>query len=288
MHLLLKDMLKKQQQSSINSEETERRLKNFGEKRDKIIAVLDDDPTGIQTVHNVCAYMDWGVDVLQEAFIRGKIFFIHTNTRAFGAKKAERINREIMKNLLAASKLTRKDFTVISRGDSTLRGHYPLETQVLREEYEKGTSAKIDAEILIPFFLEGGRYTLGDVHYVLQNGELIPVGETEFAKDSVFVYASSDLKEYVEEKTKGRVKSGEVKSITLDMQRGRKMDEIVEILSPASDFSKIIVNCTSYEELKVFVAALFEAEAKGKRFIFRTAASFVKAYGLIGTSLCWN
>ena len=45
----------------------------------------------------------------------------------------------------------------------------------------------IDGEILVPFFPEGGRFTFGDIHYVQQDEELIPVGKTEFAQDRLLL-----------------------------------------------------------------------------------------------------
>lgn len=39
------------------------------QKRDLFkIVVLDDDPTGIQTVHDVYVYTDWELSTLREAF----------------------------------------------------------------------------------------------------------------------------------------------------------------------------------------------------------------------------
>ncbi len=35
------------------------------------------------------------------------------------------------------------------------------------------------------------------------------------------------------------------------------------------------------DDLKVFLIALLDAEREGKRFLFRTAASFVKVYGFV-------
>jgi uncharacterized protein YgbK (DUF1537 family) len=92
---------------------------------------------------------------------------------------------------------------IMSRSDSTLRGHYPLETNLLKEEMEANSGIKTDGEIMCPFFPEGGRFTIDNVHYVKYGEELVPAGETEFAKDKTFGYTSSDLPSYVEEKTSG-------------------------------------------------------------------------------------
>ena len=61
---------------------------------------------------------------------------------------------------------------------------------MLRETLEKLGEVKVDGEILCPFFLEGGRVTIDNVHYVKEGNILIPAGMTEFAKDQSFGYPS--------------------------------------------------------------------------------------------------
>jgi uncharacterized protein YgbK (DUF1537 family) len=48
---------------------------------------------------------------------------------------------------------------------------------------------------------------------------LVPAGETEFAKDAAFGYRSSNLKEWVEEKTGGRITRGQVASVSIETIR---------------------------------------------------------------------
>ena len=52
---------------------------------------------------------------------------------SFSAEKTEAAHREIAKNACRAAAKAGKTLTVSSRGDSTLRGHYPLETETLRK-----------------------------------------------------------------------------------------------------------------------------------------------------------
>jgi uncharacterized protein YgbK (DUF1537 family) len=247
----------------------------------RVIVVIDDDPTGIQTVHGINVYMHWNQELLREAFATENVFYIQTNSRAMSPEEAKSVNREIMENIIMVSTLTEKDFSIISRSDSTLRGHYPLETRVLRQVIEEKTDKRIDGEILIPFFLEGGRFTVNDIHYVQEGDRLVPAAQTEFAGDRVFGFASSDLKEYVEEKTAGEYSRDQVVAIPLEMIRQGDAKEICERLEAVHDFGKVVVNALSYEDLEVFCQALLMAEEKGKRFLFRTAASFVRVYGLI-------
>ncbi len=246
----------------------------------KKIVVLDDDPTGVQTVHDISVYTNWSEDSIRKGFAEeNKLFYILTNSRGFTAAQTEIAHREIAKAVDAVSKETGKEYIFISRSDSTLRGHYPLETIILKEEYEKNTGNKIDGEILCPFFKEGGRYTIDDVHYVRYGDTLVPAAETEFAKDKTFGYTVSDLKEYVEEKTGGVYKKENVTAISLKDIRALAFDKIEEQLMAVEDFNKIVVNAIDYVDVKIFCVALYRAMAKGKTFMFRTAAAIVKVMG---------
>lgn len=246
----------------------------------KKIVVLDDDPTGVQTVHDISVYTNWSEDSIRKGFAEeNKLFYILTNSRGFTAAQTEIAHREIAKAVDAVSKETGKEYIFISRSDSTLRGHYPLETIILKEEYEKNTGNKIDGEILCPFFKEGGRYTIDDVHYVRYGDTLVPAAETEFAKDKTFGYTVSDLKEYVKEKTGGVYKKENVTAISLKDIRALAFDKIEEQLMAVEDFNKIVVNAIDYVDVKIFCVALYRAMAKGKTFMFRTAAAIVKVMG---------
>lgn len=246
----------------------------------KLVIVMDDDPTGIQTVYDVPVYWDWSQEWVDDAFrsSAGLVFF-QTNSRAMVPLQARRTAQELMRRIVHASKATERDFVIMSRSDSTLRGHYPLETAALHEVYTRETGRSWDGEILIPFFLEGGRITLDDVHYIHDGDRYLPAGETEFAADATFAYMSSDLKEYIEEKHQGTCPASQVASIPLAWMRSHDVDSIVGLLCSIRDFHKVIVNAVSMDDLKVFTVALHMAEKTGKSFLFRTAASFVKCYG---------
>ena len=245
-------------------------LKNFKRK----IIVLDDDPTGVQTVNGISVYTDWTLESIAAGFAEeNSMFFILTNSRAFSAEKTRAEHKKIAKRICAAA--NGKDFIIISRSDSTLRGHYPLETQTLRETLES-CGKKIDGEVLMPFFKEGGRFTIGNVHYVQEGDYLTPAGETEFAKDKTFGYKNSDLAAYVEEKTGGAFKKENVLCISLDELRGGDVDKISARLASVRDFNKVIVNAVDYVDVEIFALALLRS---GKNFIFRTAAAFTKIIG---------
>jgi uncharacterized protein YgbK (DUF1537 family) len=258
--------------------EAEALLRRFLTKQPRKILALDDDPTGIQTVYGVPVYTGWNRETILEGFREeGNLFFIMTNSRAMTADQTEAAHRGIARGIMAAKAETGRDFILVSRSDSTLRGHYPLETEALREELEKAGHPPFDGEIICPFFPEGGRYTLNNVHYVREGGALVPAGQTEFARDRTFGYGASDLRDWCAEKTAGAVKAGEVICIPLEELRTLQTAAVRDRLLAASGFAKIIVNAAAYGDLKVFAAAFFEALSRGKNYLFRSAAAVPKA-----------
>lgn len=139
----------------------------------------------------------------------------------------------------------------------------------------------MDGEVLCPFFPEGGRYTLNNVHYVRERDVLVPAGMTEFARDKTFGYCSSDLRDYVEEKTKGAYAAEACITIGLEELRAPDVEGILRKLMGAQNRAKIIVNAVCYADLKVFCAALVLAMKQGKQFFARSAAALPKVLGRV-------
>ncbi len=237
------------------------------------VVVLDDDPTGTQTVYDVPVLTEWSLEVLCEELLTSPAFYILTNSRSLSLAQAQVLNLELGRNLQHAAEQVDRPFVVISRSDSTLRGHFPSETDAL----EQGLGKTFDATILIPFFLEGGRYTVDDVHYVEEEGELVPVAETEFAKDTSFGFEASNLREWVVEKTKGQVRSDDITSVSLETLRRGGPPEVTERLLELKRGGVCVINAVSMRDLEVFTCGLLDAEKLGKNFLYRTAASFVQA-----------
>ena len=240
------------------------------------LVVLDDDPTGTQTVREVTVLTRWEVDILSETLQEPEaVLYILTNSRSMPLDEAEKITREIIHNLKAASQGTGRRFSIISRSDSTLRGHFPEEVQILIEEL----GVEINGILIIPFFAEGGRLTIQNIHYVAEGEQLVPAGVTDFAKDPTFGYTSSDLRMWVHEKSKGEIDPEEVAMIDHSMIRLGGPGVVAEQLSRLKKSQFCVVNAASYRDLEVVVAGLIQAEAAGKRFVYRTAASFVRVIG---------
>lgn len=244
------------------------------------IVVLDDDPTGVQTVHDISVYTGWDKESLRQGFDEeNSLFYVLTNSRGLTTEETTRVHNEIAEAVDAVAKETGKDYIFISRSDSTLRGHFPLETKLLRDAYEKNTGKQIHGEIMCPFFKEGGRFTIDDVHYVKYGDELVPADETEFAKDKTFGYSTAYMPAYIEEKTGGEFKADDVVCISLEDIHNMDYDKIESQLMAVENFNKVIVNAVDYDDVKVFCVALYRAMRKGKVFMFRTAAAIVKVMG---------
>ena len=263
---------------------------------DTKIIVLDDDPTGSQTVHSCLLLTRWDAATLQTALLDdAPLFFVLTNTRGMDAERAAAVTRQVCQNLkLALADLAAGGRIInpmlVSRSDSTLRGHYPVETDVMAEEL-----GPFDAHFLVPAFFEGGRFTRDSVHYLVVNGVPTPVHDTEFARDSVFGYHHSYLPDYVEEKTRGRIQAREVERFLLAEVRdglglplpaspasgegrgGENTQSLTHRLLALSHNRCCVVDAETQADLNQFAVRLKAAAAQGKRFLFRSAASLLTA-----------
>ncbi len=242
----------------------------IADKIDTII-VLDDDPTGTQTVYDVPVLTQWDIpSVESELKIGTPLFYILTNSRALVEKEAIALALEIGNNINKASSKLEKKCLVISRSDSTLRGHYPAEVKALMT----GLGLRNAVQFIIPAFFEGGRYTINDIHYVQEGDQLIPAGLTPFAQDKVFGYQNSNLIEWVKEKNEEESETEKIKSLSLNDLRTEEISELAEKINTFGANDVCIVNAAEYQDLQRFVAAVFRTEITA---LFRTAASFVAA-----------
>lgn len=238
----------------------------------KTIIVLDDDPTGTQTCYDVTVLTSWNVDlIVEELKKQPSILFILTNSRSLTETQAINLAIAIGKNLKQAVKESGREIIVISRSDSTLRGHFPAEVDALALELNLQDAVTV----LIPTFIEGGRFTIDDVHYIVEDDTLVPLSETPFAKDVVFGYKNAHLKQWVEEKTKGRIGAAEVSSISIEDMRIGGPHLISEQLKNVTAGTVCIANAASYKDLEIITMGLILAENSGKKFLYRTSATIV-------------
>ena len=243
--------------------------------RPKII-VLDDDPTGSQTVHSCLLLTQWDVETLKLGLIDAQpIFFVLTNTRALTSNQAAAVTREVCQNLkLALAEVGVTNFLVVSRSDSTLRGHYPIETDVIAAEL-----GGFDAHFLMPAFFEGGRITRDSIHYLLVDGVETPVHHTEFARDSVFGYSHSYLPEYVAEKTGGAISVDRVVRFLLPEIRTSSLDKLMQLEQNRC----CVVDGEQQSDFDNFAADILTAASQGKKFLFRSGASILTSLANLGS-----
>lgn len=241
------------------------------------VVLLDDDPTGTQTIADLPVLTSWSVPDLQWALQQQTTgFFVLTNTRSLSETDAAERNRQVVDALHQAATAEQVSYVLASRSDSTLRGYYPLETDVLSQELAaRGTV--VDGVVICPGYVEPGRLTIDSVHWTRTPEGMIPVSQSEFAKDASFGYRSSDLRDWVAEKTGGRISRDEVATITLTDIRVGGPDRVGEILAGLRNGRPVVVDTVEDADQQVVVLALLHAEAAGKNFIYRIGPSFVRA-----------
>lgn len=242
--------------------------------------VLDDDPTGTQSVAELPVLNSWAAADLEWALSTGAAaVYVMTNSRSLDPAEAEARDREVVRAALAAAQRLGVEIDFVSRSDSTLRGHFPLEPEVVIEELA-AAGRSTDATFVVPAFAEAGRITLNSVHFAGNPATgYVPVGETEFARDATFGYRSSDLREWVEEKSGGRIGAGDVVAITLaDIRAGA--DAVAGKLLPLSGGRWVVVDMVEEADLSCFALGVRKAQDAGKTFVYRVGPPFVR--GIIG------
>ena len=247
-------------------------------KDGRVLVVLDDDPTGTQSVAGLPVLTRWEVDDLRWALEQGAAaVYVLTNTRSLDPVDAEQRNREVVANALVAAGHTGVGVGFVSRSDSTLRGHYPLETDVIAQVLEERAGVRTDAVVIVPAFPDAGRITIGGVHYTRgPDGTVVPVAETEFARDATFGYSSSALAAYVEEKSAGRYPADAVIVLDLTVVRG-PADGIADALDAASGSAPVVVDVVTENDLRALALGLAEAERRGRSLLYRVGPPFVRA-----------
>ncbi|MEE2521890.1 four-carbon acid sugar kinase family protein [Pseudarthrobacter sp. J75] len=269
----------------------------------RVLVVLDDDPTGTQSVADLPVLTRWDVEDFTWAFEHiaasgcKPAVYVLTNTRSLDPAEAAARNEEVVRNALAAAGSTaaatrgaaslRLGF--VSRSDSTLRGHFPLEPDVIAATVAAVTGETTDGVVLVPAFPDAGRVTIGGVHYMRGTGNdagsLTPVAETEFARDATFGFANSDMARYVEEKSQGRYPAGSVIVLDLNIIRAGAASgdpaisakAVADALEPATNSTPIVADIVTENDLRALSLGLEEAERRGKKLLYRVGPPFGRA-----------
>ena len=248
------------------------------------IIVFDDDPTGSQTVHSCPLLLKWDLkNLITGLNDPSPLVFLLANTRSLTAESASERIREMSKlvrEALQSQSLLMQEIIFISRGDSTLRGHGILEPQIINEEL-----GPFDATLHVPAFFEGGRTTVNGVH--LLNG--CPVHTTPFALDKTFGYSTSNLDDWLEEKSEGQIQAQDVERLTLpildaaiDSKIG--MERLIDWLFDLSGNQLVVVDAQVPAQLTALAAAIRCLFGK-KRFLFRSAASLINSFANLSPQL---
>lgn len=254
------------------------RIRALREETGRRTGVLHDDPTGSQSVHGVEV-----VTVLDPAEYAsaleapGSTCFVLTNSRSLDEPAARELSGRVARDLLREGQRRGVPVDLVSRSDSTLRGHVVAEVEALDAAHREVHGRGYDAVLLVPAYLEAGRVTAGDTHWARVQGTWVPAGETEFARDATFGYSSSDLREFLAERSSGRVHVQDVLSVGLDDIRGGGVERVTELLVGADGGRFVVVNATEYADLEVVALAALAAEDAGRRLLHRTGPSFVRA-----------
>jgi len=245
---------------------------------DLVFVVLDDDPTGTQSVAGLPVLTRWDAEDLDWALTQGApAVYVLTNSRSLGEQEAADRNREVVASSVAAATRAGKRVSFVSRSDSTLRGHFPLETDVLSEAAAEHTGSAPSLVMLIPAFPDAGRITVDAVHYWVVDGEATPVGETAFARDATFGFRSSDLRDWVEEKTGGRIRRDDVAALTLPVIRAGTA-AVASFLRSLPAGTVVAVDAVDEHDMRQVALALHALDAEGVTSLLRIGPPYLRAH----------
>lgn len=250
------------------------------------IVVIDDDPTGIQTVHGCLLLTDFAPERVATALDDcERFFYLLVNSRALTETEARRRVREAVEAVLTANRTRGENLLFVSRSDSTLRGHFPAEPDTIAEVLREHGLTPAMPLLFVPSFFEAGRMTIEGVHYMQQGEALVPVHETEFANDNVFGYRHSDLTAYVVEKGAGTIRPEEVAAIRLPELRAAEPAALAERLRSLAGKRCVAVDSFDYGDLRrlsLAVLSLFDGAAGNCCGVIRSSSSLPKALSGIG------
>ncbi len=238
------------------------------------IIIIDDDPTGSQTVNDCNLILRWDYETLLKGLKdSSNLLFILANTRSLSKEDVKIRLKEIcsaLREIMNNSSFAEEDFVLISRGDSTLRGHNFLEPDIINE-----LLGPFDATFYIPAFIEGNRTTVNGNHFV----DNIPINKTIFSKDKIFGFNTSNIKELLCEQSNYQLDFNNIENICI------KDFEALETNQPSKLFmrieklknnKKVIVDIMDYSQLDKF-SSIVRSLLKKKKFLFRSAASFISS-----------
>jgi DNA-binding FadR family transcriptional regulator/uncharacterized protein YgbK (DUF1537 family) len=227
------------------------------------LVILDDDPTGTQTVSDVEVILRPSLSEYQRFFASSnRSIYVLTNSRALTVEAAVALVSHIRDEVKEAASQVDQSVAFLLRGDSTLRGHVFAEIDVL--------ASPDSVTLFVPAFPEGGRVTCDGIQYIVVGDQRMPVAHTEFARDPVFGYQSKRLIEWVSEVGGGR----DAVSLPLAELRAGGPPVVTEMLLRAPPGTVVIPDAENRTDLEIIAWGLLDAEDQGRHVVVRAASSF--------------
>ncbi len=234
------------------------------------LVVLDDDPTGVQTLAGIRVLLAWDAERIRAALAGRAAVHLITNSRALPPQRVT----PLIEDAARAAREAAPDAQIVLRGDSTLRGH-------LLEEY-LGVRSVVAGDrwpvlVLVPALPSAGRITVGGVHLFQRDGVRTPLHETEYARDGVFAYSSARLLEWAEERSGGVFPAGAGREVHLEPLRTGGPGAVADALVALAERGGPAVLAPDAEvvaDLDVVAAGVREAVGRGFEVIVRCAPTF--------------
>lgn len=242
------------------------------------LVVIDDDPTGIQTVHGCLLLTEITAERIAAALEdEAPFFYLLVNSRAMTEQDARRVVREAVEATLEANRERGYNLLFVSRSDSTLRGHFPAESDTMIEVLREQGYEPLMPTLFVPAFFEAGRMTVEGVHYMAQGEQLVPTSETEFARDNVFHYSTSVLSNYIVEKAGGEITAEDTNHLILEKLRTIDLAGWVRENNAKRYLSSDAFDYRDLRRLSLAVLAQFEVGRKHQCAVIRSSSSLPKA-----------
>lgn len=241
------------------------------ERAEARYVVLDDDPTGVQTLAGIHVLLAWDEGDVRAALDGRPSVHLVTNARALAPERARVVTASAARTALSAA----PGALVVLRGDSTLRGHLLEEVEAVASVV---TAGRVPPLLLVPALPSAGRVTVAGVHLLERDGRFVPLHETEYATDGVFSYRSARLLEWAEERSAGLFRAGDGRELHLDDLRARGpagvVDALVELAS-AGRPAVLAPDAVTEGDLELVAEGYRRAVAAGSEALVRCAPAFV-------------
>jgi uncharacterized protein YgbK (DUF1537 family) len=253
-------------------------VRHVTDRADRPVVVLDDDPTGVQTLAGIRVLLTWDAGRVRDALVgRGAVHLI-TNVRSLAPEEAFATTAQAARTALAGAPTA----VLILRGDSTLRGHLKEEVLALADVVTPG---RVPPLLLVPALPTAGRVTVDGVHVIERDGRRIPLHETEYATDGVFTYTDARLLAWAEERTVGLLKADDGRELHLAELRAGGPDLVVSALRTLESAglpAALVPDVENLSDLELIARGYRAAVEEGVEALVRCAPSFAGV--LAGTS----